>query len=174
MFKFNSKKSIETILWIIQHDPSPNLYRTLKIIYAADKFHLNNYGRPVTGDRYVALRHGTVPSAIYDMLKNNDPLSLQSLKLDNYPFELAVHHSLKAGRTPKLGEFSESDIEALEFGLNEYAAMSFSEIEKKNHLEPGWQKVWEEKPNGTIDFSLIVEDENLLAEIKENSSHIVI
>jgi uncharacterized phage-associated protein len=38
-------------------------------MYFADRKHLEKYGRFICGDSYVAMKHGPVPSEIYDILK---------------------------------------------------------------------------------------------------------
>ena len=44
--------------------------RLLKLLYIADRESLRDKGRPITGDRIVAMDHGPVLSGIYDMIKN--------------------------------------------------------------------------------------------------------
>ena len=38
-------------------------------MFFADKEHLLDYGRPITGDSYVAMEHGPVPTSTRDILK---------------------------------------------------------------------------------------------------------
>ena len=46
---------------------------------------------------------------------------------------------LEPGRTCDTDYLSECDIEALEFGFNEYAGKSFDVVMTKNHQEPAWR-----------------------------------
>jgi hypothetical protein len=46
-----------------------DFHTVLKVLFFADVNHLNNYGRPIVGDDYVALPHGPVPQTTYDILK---------------------------------------------------------------------------------------------------------
>ena len=41
-FNINTQKAIETVLWIIQRGES-NVYNVMKILYAAEKYHLNKF-----------------------------------------------------------------------------------------------------------------------------------
>jgi hypothetical protein len=53
-FNMNTQKAIESVLWII-HNGESNMYNIWKILFSAEKYHLNKYGRPITGDKYVAM-----------------------------------------------------------------------------------------------------------------------
>ena len=68
-FNVNRDKIINAILYICSKlNGSVNIYNCLKIFYEADKYHLNKYGVVITGDKYIAMEHGTVPSATKDIL----------------------------------------------------------------------------------------------------------
>jgi len=127
-FTINTKKAIEAIVWIIQRGES-NIYNAMKIFFAADKYHIN-MGRPVTGDRYVAMPFGTVPVWIYATVKNPKP-GIGFTKDGN-------NLVLDPGRTCDTDYLSVSDIEALEHGFIEYAGKSFAAVREKNHQEPAW------------------------------------
>ena len=143
-FNINSQKAIECLIWIVQRGES-NVYNAMKILFAADKYHLNKHIRPVTGDRYVAMQFGTVPSWTYDATRLTTP-GLGFKREENTL-------SLEPGRTYNEWEFSESDIEALEYGFNEYAGKSFDEVKRKNHREKAWRRARKRNPdNGAPDI----------------------
>jgi hypothetical protein len=48
--------------------------KALKLIFLADRYHLCRYGRLITNDSYVAMKHGPVPSATRDIVESNDYL----------------------------------------------------------------------------------------------------
>ncbi len=68
-FVFDEDVAIEVILYIANRVPHPTFHLIFKIMYFADKAHLERYGRFICGDSYVAMRNGPVPSVTYDMLK---------------------------------------------------------------------------------------------------------
>ena len=70
-FAINTRKAVEALVWIIQRGKGGmDLYTAMKIVFAADKYHLNTYGCPIAGDRYVAMNYGTVPYWTYNAAKN--------------------------------------------------------------------------------------------------------
>ncbi len=85
-FRFNAKKAVEVILWFAERRPGISFHTLLKLLFYADKRHLNRYGRPITGDDYIAMQYGPVASTTYDMLKGA-PLALEYLEGET-PFEV--------------------------------------------------------------------------------------
>jgi len=66
---FDREKAIEATLFMAKLLPNPTKHSISKMFYLADKLHLQEYGRLICGDRYIAMEYGPVPSAIYDMMK---------------------------------------------------------------------------------------------------------
>ncbi|GBU21174.1 hypothetical protein R80B4_01063 [Fibrobacteres bacterium R8-0-B4] len=128
-FNMNTQKAIESVLWIIRRGES-NMYNIWKILFSAEKYHLNTYGRPITGDKYMAMEYGTVPGWLYE-----------TAKLERQGMGFFKHgNTLIAEREPMPEYFSISDFEALQHGFDEYAGLNFGEVLKKNHEEPAWKK----------------------------------
>jgi len=167
-FNINRRKTAEAIVWIVRRGES-NLYNAMKILFAADKYHLNRYGRPVTGDRYVAMQYGTVPSAAYAMAKAPEP-GIGFAKSGNRLI-------LDKGRVFDMSLFSESDEEALEHGFKEYAGMSFGDVVDKNHAEVAWAKAVKRTPKADVSeilFEDMIEEKWLVDDLKEMSHCLVI
>lgn len=147
-FNMNTQKAIECVLWIIQRGES-NMYNIWKILFSAEKNHLNRYGRPITGDRYVAMEFGTVPGWLYDATK---------IKRGEIAF-YRDDNSLYAERLPQMEYLSESDMECLEYGFKEYASLDFKSVMNKNHEEPAWKKNYVQDSAAVIPFEDIIEEE---------------
>lgn len=174
-FKMNHQKSIEVILYLLSKNEGKgmNRYAILESIFAADKYHLNEYARPVTGDSYIKMEYGVVPSVIYDYLKNDSYL-LSSIEDIDYPFHEDIKNRrniIAIGRSYNDELLSESDIEALDYGFKEYGQLSFEDIKNKNHQEKCWL---ETQDNSKIDFALIIDDQEIIDDLKENSYSIVL
>ena len=67
-FTFRPDKASEAIDLIARARPGITQYFIGKLLYLADKAHFLDWGRPITFDRYVAMVHGPVPSAVRNML----------------------------------------------------------------------------------------------------------
>jgi hypothetical protein len=83
-FELNREKIRETLLYIAARVKNPTLHTVFKIMYFADKLHLSNYGRFITGDTYYAMEYGPVPSAAYDMTKDAEFHALNGIKITGY------------------------------------------------------------------------------------------
>ena len=70
-FRFNKDKANAVILYLAQKDYGISKMRLLKYVFFADLYHINKYGRPILGDKYVAMDNGPVLSKLYDMLKTS-------------------------------------------------------------------------------------------------------
>jgi len=133
-FKFNPEKTLEVLLYIIRNIENPDIYKCLKILYFSDKKNLENFGRFISGDSYVAMKHGPVPSGAYDIIK----FIRGDGGFGTIDWETALevkHNNLVPLREPNLDFLSESDIESLEYSINEYGDLSFSDLKDLSHDE---------------------------------------
>jgi len=162
-FNMNKQKAIEAVLWIIQNGEA-DMYRIWKMLFSAEKYHLNNHGRPITGDQYIAMEYGTVPSWLYDAAKT-EKCGLGFFRKDN---------SLIAERGPMMDYLSQSDVKALKRGFDEYAGLNFSSVMEKNHREPSWKKN-RGIGNGTpIPFEDIIDEDWLKEELSLVAGNMVL
>ena len=167
-FNLNPQKAVESLLWIIQRGEG-NVYNIMKILFAADKYHLNKHARPVTGDKYVAMPFGTVPIWIYEATKLTGP----GIGFTRRGNTLA----LESGRVFNRDKFSISDLEALEHGFAEYSGMSFDAVKQKNHDEPAWVLARNRNPDSEapdILFDDILTNENFREDLELMAPYTVI
>jgi len=175
-YRVNYEKAIETIVWLANQRPGIDIYHVAKIIFYAEKMHVNRYAKPIIGDTYICMDYGQVPSGIRDLITENswlNPTYLQtvadSIKINKKPYP-----TLKAQRKPKMEYFSGTDLECLKESLSEYGDKSFDELKKMTHEEKCWA---ETELNQSIDYALIVDEDNprreeILQEMSETSSYI--
>jgi uncharacterized phage-associated protein len=102
-----------------------------KLIYFADKRHLQKYGRTITGDTYYGMEHGPVPSAIYSALKNRefaDVVECDGPTCGVYPVWRAI-----ADVDPQW--LSDSDEEVLVETFKELGRLTARELRDRSHTE---------------------------------------
>ena len=176
-FKFNQEKAIAAVLLVARrlverHGRSgPDLHKIFKILYFADQKHLAKFGRPITGDFYVAMNHGGVPSRVYDMVKMVKGDSIcQDISGFNKFFEVSGHF-LSPKQDPAMDEFSESDLECLEESILENQDLSFIQLKEKSHDQAYKKANKDDKISFREMAKVLGADETVLEFIKLNSEN---
>jgi len=155
-FNMNKAKAIECVLWLIERGET-NMYNIWKMLFTAEKYSLNNYGVPITGDTYYAMKYGTVPHKLYNIAKNTK---------HGVGFHKEGKDRLVPEKLYEDGWLSDSDLVSMEVGFNEYKDMSFSQVEKKNHKERCWKKNYSENTSKPIPFEDIIEKKWVLEDLR--------
>jgi len=152
-FRFDPEKALQAILFVAKNLPGATFHQISKIIYFADKDHLQKYGRLICGDTYVAMKHGPVPSGIYDMLKavRGDGFSECQDKAQE-AIEVQGAHTVVPKVEPDMDAFSQSDIECLTASIKQYGRLTFSQLADLSHDE-AWKGADE---NDIIDVEQII------------------
>lgn len=144
-FKFDPSKAIQAIHFLAVNNPGITQYYVGKVLFFADREHLLDWGRPISGDRYVAMNHGPVPSFTYDLLKAG------SGEPDDLTDELCERVAIAAEGNklhvfPKKGDgfdlLSETDREYLLSSLKTYGTMSFGRLRDLSHEDAAYCDAW--------------------------------
>jgi Protein of unknown function (DUF4065) len=71
VFRFNIQKTIQAIAALLHFHESKEMsyLRMPELLYLADRESLKETGRPITGDRVVAMEHRPALSSVYDLIK---------------------------------------------------------------------------------------------------------
>ncbi len=169
-YRINYEKAIEVIVWLANEKPEIDLYHISKVLFYADKAHLNKYARPILGDNYICMDYGPVPSGVRDLITMNAWLSSDHLESISNGIRVnpAPHPSITPLRQPNMEFFSETDIECLKASLSEYGDKSFSELRELTHNERCYLDT---NVNQPINIALLVDEDNpLKQEILEEIS----
>jgi hypothetical protein len=161
-FEFHPEKALEAILYVVLKARTDK-YGTLKILYLADKLHLERYGRFISGDYYHALNAGPTPMLCYDLIeyaagiKEKAPIdSRKAFSVGNETSDYA----LVPLRDPDLEELSDSDIECLDEVIGSLQGVDpttmYRAMWDRVH-DNAWKKVWERGHNGPMDITDIAE-----------------
>ncbi len=114
--------------------------KALKLIFLADRYHLRKYGRLITNDNYVAMKHGPVPSVTKDIAESNDYLDEIPKKYSLRYIEPVNNLELASAENTDDTVFSESDIEALNFAWDTFGRYDQFQLRDITHSYPEWAK----------------------------------
>lgn len=156
-FVFNHKKALAATLYVASKLTVANFHKVLKIIYFADLKHLNRYGRPITGDRYIAMENGPVASWILDLLHGKVGKEYRKF--------FTIIGYIVSPKLPSniLDHFSKSDLECLDESIKENKNLSFGKLKEKSH-DSAWGKTERDTEMNVMD---IIEASGASQEMRE-------
>ncbi|WP_298822833.1 Panacea domain-containing protein [uncultured Roseibium sp.] len=142
----NKPRIFEAVLFLISEADRlrkfASQYDIVKSVFLADRRHLNEYGRPITFDRYVAMEHGPVPSSVYDLLKA-DPQTA-GFPWSKTRCDERIYQFSNAARAADDNILSDSDFEALAESFVTVKSLGFHQIRKLTHEDPAYVDAWED------------------------------
>ncbi len=167
---FNPDKSVQAVLYVANRLERRDFHKIFKVLYFADREHLTKYGRPITGDTYIAMEYGPVPSAIYDILKGVRGDSYQWPQIDEFKkmFRIKNRYNIEPLQDADLYFLSKTDVQELNASLSQYGRLSWNEIIEKSHAF-----AWSSTPlNDRMSIEAIMQedgaDEEFISEVTEN------
>lgn len=164
-FKFNADKASQACLYILERTGGKlDFHKLFKILFFADSNHLAKYGRPISGDVYIAMHNGPVPANLYDLLKALRPGSYVSpnTNIGEY-FDVHSKHFVTARLNCNTELLSETDMEELNQSIAENIYLDFNYLTQKSH-STAWKSA---DPNNEMDFLAIAKDAGANAELIE-------
>jgi uncharacterized phage-associated protein len=132
--QFNKVKTLNALLYVANRVQRKDFHKIFKIIYFADRQHLADWGSPITGDTYIAMEAGPVPSRLYDMMKivRGDSYMPDTEGLSQY-FRVENWMYVNPLQNADLNKLSANEQKALQDAINKYAGLSYDEIKEKSH-----------------------------------------
>lgn len=158
---FDPEKALNAILWIAKRIPSPTFHSISKLLYFADRLHLERYGRLISGDSYVAMKNGPVPSGAYDIMKavrGDGTCAVEAEAQEALTVDGRYH--VIPRRAANEAHFSESDLECLHETIQQYGSLSFKELTDLSH-DAAWD---------SADENDIIELEQIIATLPDGAS----
>jgi hypothetical protein len=159
-FAFSEGKALEALAFIASERPNLTPLYIAKILFYAEKWHLNRYGRPIIADTYIAMPKGPVPSTIKDYIEQNWYWADRPEELDK---AITIDRSgylprLRAGtRGPDFSVLSASDIECLREAIGFCVSKGPDELSRLAHNEKAWQNA---PANGPMEYADFIDDDN--------------
>jgi uncharacterized phage-associated protein len=151
-FEFNAVKLGQALAYLSAGIADLTKLKAAKLLYFADKQHLVQYGRPITGDRYYCLDHGPVPSASLNAI--DDLLTPVRIRIGGRTLENEMSKTLgqfvqvdRRGSHPRLVsklEPAECDAltgterEVLDAVSRRYGKMAAGKLVELTHREKTW------------------------------------
>jgi hypothetical protein len=142
MASFNYKKAVQCINYIIAKTGKPvDKLKIIKLLWAADRYHLRKYARLVTGDSYFALPNGPVGSHTLDLINRNiDRIGEVEKEYAQQFLTLPESNKVNSKLDPDTDFFSDSDIEALDFAITTFSSMTTASLKNLSHQYPEYKK----------------------------------
>lgn len=136
----DTKKIIQALTYLAykQKRHCINSMKAYKLLWLADRYHLRNYGRTITGDRYFAMPYGPVPSDAKCIIERKTTKLKNSFKYRNKYIENVDDYTFKAIMKPDTDLFSDSDQDALDLVLKLYNKYDRRKLSKMSHDYPEW------------------------------------
>ena len=149
--QFDRIKALNALLYVANRIQRKDFHKIFKIIYFADRQHLADWGKPITGDTYIAMEAGPVPSRMYDMMKivRGDSYHPDMEGLGKF-FQVENWMYVRPLADADLNKLSRNEQEALDDSIRKYAQLSYDEIKEKSH-DVAWRST-------ARDFSIKWED----------------
>ena len=131
---FDKDTTLNAVLYIMQQlGGTVDMHKIFKILFFADREHLSKYGRTITGDVYIAMNYGPVPSKTDDIFKAVRGDSFFSAgDLCDY-FHFTNKYMVKSDKTPDLDYLSKSDLMCLDTAIKKCKDKSFGELTAMSH-----------------------------------------
>ena len=181
-FRQSDTKTLEALVLLAQKRPGIDVFHICKVLYFADKEHLNRYGRPILGDHYFALPEGPVPSRALDMIYRNQP-SLSEYVLAQLSKALTLFQKkgdgyarIEAIREPDLDQFSDTDLECLNWAIQKFADLPTLELWEIARKENSYNTAWAQRIGrcAPMDYALMVDPNNplhdeIIKDLQENA-----
>lgn len=175
-FDFNHEKAVEVLAFLASEWDGISPFYVSKVLFFAEKWHLNEYGRPIIGDTYIAMKEGPVPSIIRDYINGNfqrvqKPGSLDAaVKIENGPYFKKLH---RGDRAVDMAKLAETDIEQIRKAIAFCKGKSRDSLSKLTHKEKSWSAA---PLNRDMKYENFVDDKNpnrdeILRETKEFAIH---
>lgn len=139
---FDVNKAIAAVAYLVEHT-NESMYPIMKMIYLADKLHLERHGRFIAGDHYAAMEQGPVPSCTYNMIKHvrGDDCLRDGDEVARRFLRYGDNHSIHVIEKPDYDELSDSDQRALDDVISIYRMSNKWTIRDLSH-DPAWKRAW--------------------------------
>ena len=145
-YNFNEKKTINIVLYIAEKLKRRDFHKIFKICYFADREYLSQYGVTITGDTYIAMDAGPVPTKTYDILKivRGDYYMQDTKNLGQY-FAISNWMFVQPLQKANMDEIAPAEKAVIDKVIERYGDMTYDEIKEKSH-DVAWRSTARDYP----------------------------
>jgi uncharacterized phage-associated protein len=149
-----------------------NKQKLFKILYFADKDHIAKYGRTFSGEPYIAMANGPVPSRLYDYIKivegkNKFPIPQDFIDEVNAHLGVEDPYWVLSLSNVNMDFLSRSAIKSLDDSIEKYKNKSFSELFDLSH-DSAWKAASQNTEISVIEIARDAgANEEMISYIKE-------
>src|SRR5262245_57025412 len=159
-FRFSLEKFVNALAYFATSGVQDlTKLKALKLLYLADQYHLLRFGRPITGDRYIAMDYGPVPEGAFQLITLLvEPAEVDDPARDRVHQQLLVYRGLlhqyrypvlRARRKADLDVFSDSEVEALAATVRDFGKRQARALVDLTHEHRAYKLVDAGRPPGS-------------------------
>lgn len=138
--EFNEAKAAQAAAYCLRlRGGEMNYMKLIKLLYLADRKALDNWGRPITTDNYVSMRHGPVLSRILNLIRLGPETDTVSpwTQIISKPRNYAV--SVLCAEGPPDDELSQAELDLIAEVFAEHGSKSPRSLVNFVHNLPEWK-----------------------------------
>ena len=155
------QKALEAIVYLANKKPDMTQYFFMKMMFYADKFHLNEYGIPIIGDKYIKMEMGPVPSFVLNALHlDGERLTHDMYERIDQALLFRKHYTkifTTAKRPANKILLSATNINCLDRAFDFCKDKDIDKLKDLTHKEPAWK---EAEKNREMDYTLFIDKRN--------------
>lgn len=145
LIDYDCKKTTQALNYLLQKSQAHSLHKValVKLLWAADRYHLRRYSRLVSDEPYVAMERGPVGSLAKDIIYS---VAGYSMSEECLPYTSSyikkVEDNVSSLRSTDASYLSKTDIEALDFAWGNFGYLKddWKKLVDIAHKYPEWNK----------------------------------
>ena len=160
---YSIEKAIQVLSYVQKGTSEKKYTLLLKYLFFADRYSIRKYAMPVLGEpRYYAMKRGPVASITLDVLtKKIDRLgniTFQEKSMLDACIQETDDYTVEIVTFDEYDLLSKADIESLDFVIDHFKGLSFSNMVELTHQYPEWAKVGPQLTSGSKRVAMRYED----------------
>jgi uncharacterized phage-associated protein len=138
-FKFDERKAVQAAGRLIAHSGGEmNYMALLKLLYLIDREALLRWGKPITGDKIVAMKRGPVLSRIFDLVSQKKQELPKSAWHHLIPRPAPYVYTVRFSGGPDLSALSEAEVALIDEVFATHRNLTEDDLVELTHQLPEW------------------------------------